>query len=442
MKRLLKHQLQALDYAKPLARIALFMEMRLGKTLVAIRWVEANAKDIKRTLVLSPKSVLPNWYEELLEEGYALEDIKLLEGTTQQRENQCQNNEAKWFLTNYETITHNPAIARLKWDCIILDESTKIRNPKADITKILIKQTSIHTMYKAILTGLPCPESELDYIEQFRFLYGSFMRENNYWWWRKKYAMQIGYDWVVNSHVSKLIKEEVHRLAFVLTRNEAGIGSEKIYEKRYTEMSDQQKKLYKQIEKEFAYEYEKENKTTKYVPVKMDWLARIAGGFTPEGTSLGRGKIEEILDLLRNELKGEKVIIWFKFNHELFEVAEALRRADFKIGVFTGNEKSGLAPDNSLLPETQIMCAQGKCGMYGLPWHAASTVINYSYWYDGEIREQSIDRVINPLKKEPILIIDLICKGTIDEDAVKILREKKVTATYFMSKLNKIWRNK
>ena len=41
MRQLMPQQKLALQYATKRARIALFMAMRLGKSLVAIRWTEA-----------------------------------------------------------------------------------------------------------------------------------------------------------------------------------------------------------------------------------------------------------------------------------------------------------------------------------------------------------------------------------------------------------------
>ena len=44
LRKLMPHQADALAYANQNSAIALFMEMRLGKTLVAIRWAQEQAK--------------------------------------------------------------------------------------------------------------------------------------------------------------------------------------------------------------------------------------------------------------------------------------------------------------------------------------------------------------------------------------------------------------
>lgn len=440
MKTLMDHQKKALEYATPLTRIALYMEMRLGKTLVAIRWVKSNSNSISNILVLAPKSVLPAWESELLEEK---QNVQRPTGTLEERFKKINESKKGWTLLNYEAVTLYPDFLSFDWDCIICDESTYIRNPKANITKLLNKFT-YRVRYKAILSGLPAPESPKDYYCQFQFLYGNFMYHTQYWTWRNHYCMQIGYDWDIKKSFIPKIKEEVHRLAFVLTRKEAGLGSKKIYEQRYVELNNPQKKLINKIDKDFEYRLGNEEDYTKYSPVKYIWMARVSGGFSPSGKeNISTSKIEELRKLLVGELKEDKVIIWFRFNTELEfvrkELQAYLHKKDQKIGIFTADKKEGIEKDMRLSQETKVMCAQSRLGKMGLPWYDSSAMIFYSNWYDYEVRAQCEDRGIHPMKKEPYLIIDLISEDSIDEDTVELLKNKKLSAKYFMKELESKW---
>lgn len=450
MRSFMPHQQKAFDYAKNLARIALFMEMRLGKTLVAIRWAEHMKR--KRVLVVAPLSVLVSWEEELFKEGYAYEDICWLQGSQEERYLLATGNqEATWFLANYEGLlennpNYNPDLSRginskkrvgssvlyQDWDCIILDESTRIRNPKAMTTQHLVADSN-HIPHKAILTGLPAPESPLDYFEQFRFLHGGFMHCNSYWYFRKRYFRSYGYDWMCNKHVKGLIKESVKQLAFVMTRTQAGIGSKKIYERRIVPMNANQRKLYDEVVRGFQYTHEGETTETKWVPVKYLWMQQIAGGFTPDGKNLSHAKLHEILELLKGELKNEPVVIWFRYDCEVQFVSQALQAKGFSVGIFTGNDKTG---DHLFKGgRIQVLCAQQRCGQYGLDWSRASTAIYYSNYYDGEVRAQSEDRIVHPKKSEPLLYLDLVSEKSIDQHVVDLLREKKLNAKQFSMEL-------
>ena len=145
----------AYDYAMPRARIALFMEMRLGKTLVAIRW--AVDSGLNRVLVVCPKSVIDTWVEALKTDLWADHEICILDDAKDKRVDHIEL-DAKWFIIGYESLLATPEIFTSPWCGIILDESTKIRNPQADITKLLMKHRDKFG-YRACLSGLPAPES-------------------------------------------------------------------------------------------------------------------------------------------------------------------------------------------------------------------------------------------------------------------------------------------
>lgn len=390
-------------------------------------------------MILAPKATHPSWKAELEEENVS---AFIPEGKLEERFSIVKDlaySVGGYILLNYEAVSLWPLfIKEIPWQAIICDESTYIRNPKAKITKYLTNFTE-HVSNKAILSGLPNPESSMDYFSQFKFLYGCFMNEENFWNWRNKNCSEWGYSWEVKPKRLPIIKQEVHELAFVLTRKEAGMGSKKVYERRYVDMNTAQKKLMKQIEKDYEYEYDDdETKMTKYAPVKFLWLARIAGGFTPQKTMVCSNKLKELIYLFSGELKEDKIILWARFNCEIEFLYKELKKK-FKIGLFTVNKKEGLNSDGTLSSKIKIMIGQEKLGKMGLPWYHAQTMIFYSNHYDGETRQQCEDRFIHPLDKSPRLIIDLLTENSIDEDILDLLKEKKIQAKYFMKRLEEKW---
>ena len=82
MKQLRPNQRDAFAYTMRVAHPALFMEMRLGKTLVAIRRVKTYA-DCSKILVVGPYSVLSGWEDDLMSDGEL--GIWRLTGTAEER---------------------------------------------------------------------------------------------------------------------------------------------------------------------------------------------------------------------------------------------------------------------------------------------------------------------------------------------------------------------
>lgn len=430
MKRsLLPPQKMALKYAFPLNKIALFMEMRLGKTTTCIRWLEE--KKTKQNLIITPSSVISVWVNELTEEGYHSREINILTGKSTERIRLAEERKL-WNIINYEGMLACPEIFAMNWDAVVLDESTKIKNSKAQITKLINKEFQ-EIPYKAILSGYPCPESAMDYFEQFKFLDGNFMGFDNFWAWRNVVCVQLGFRWVIKDRFKEQLKKLVEEKAFILTRKEAGLGSRKIYSRRFIKMNPVQRKVYSEIKKNFSCTFKKHTKETKWIPVKLEWMSQVASGFAPPQQFISDLKYRELLYLLKGELKGQKVVVWFRHNIELnFVYQKLIALKKFSVGRFTAEFKEG-----NLNKDTNILLVQSRCGMMGLNWSAASTSIYYSNWPSGEIRVQSEDRIIHPQKKEPVLYIDLLTENSIDIHLLDLLKNKKLNAKEFLFELSR-----
>lgn len=436
------HQHAAFAYAKDRDRIALFMEMRLGKSSVAIRW--ALQRWPSRILIVAPLEPIYDWKAELEEEGVAPSDIIDLTNISKKvREELAYGGGRGFYLINYESVRATDFLADCAWDCLILDESTRIRNPRAQITKRILHDYG-HVPRRAILSGLPRPESELDYFCQFEFLHGSFIGFHNYWSFREK-AFNVndepGREWDrwPKPGIREKIKEYLHEHAFVLTTKQAKMGNTAIYERRVVPMTPKQRAAHQEVWKKYSYEYIE----TNYATVRDVWMARIAGGFSPDRENpelLSNAKTQAIYDLLTGELKGKQVVIWFRFTEELEHVVRFLKSKRIRCaGIYGATPKPERARLRQAFSSGQVnvLCVQIQVGKYGLNLSASSTAIYYSNSYALEDREQSEKRIEHGSKSEPLLYIDLMTDGSIDAAVVSGLREKKRNAKQFMQRLQR-----
>src|SRR3990167_2964161 len=249
MRPLLPHQNQALRYCISRDAIALFMEMRLGKTKVVIeRMVHGILHhSYLKILVIAPLTALGSWCDELAAEHEPTPNLII--GTRSERLAGL-NNLQRWNLINYEGLKVVPEIVEKDWTTVIVDESAKLRNPKT-ITSQFIARYFRDVQYKFILSGLPAPESPLDYFQQFKFLHGEFLGFNNYWSFRNAACFQAGYDWILKSAWKEKVKQEIHKLSFVMSKKDANLGKKRIFETRYIPQTSKQLKVQDKIEQEF-----------------------------------------------------------------------------------------------------------------------------------------------------------------------------------------------
>lgn len=462
-RKLLPHQRRMFQYGIVTQNPAWICEMRLGKTLVTIRW--AKRLQLRTIVVVAPVTVLETWEEELEREGeeyltaYGLMPSKRIEAFFRAFKSKGR----KWLLISYESVVgrrtkrdwfsgekiripfgdlDTDVIGMLAWDAVILDESTKIKNPTSTVSKFFCKFFR-EAKHRAILTGLPNPEGDLDLYQQYKFLNGEFCEYPDYWLYRnglfRKGQGYYRYHWNHKPGARSRIKSEVRRISFMLNRRQAGIKDKIVYQSRYVDMTPRQRKLYKEIEKTYAATLKSgELKKTKWVLTQKLWLQRAAGGHDPDEGVVSRAKAREVLNLLKGELAGQKAIVWFKFRSELALVAQTLKKAG--ISYVSIDPQDDLPTRKRKLrefrAETRVLLATEKIAKFGVDASVCNTAIYYSNEWSCEDRMQSEVRIIHPLKGEPLLVIDLITRNTIDREVVEAVRKKRLNGRVFMSHIN------
>ena len=431
-RQLYRYQDKAYSWAFKKSKIALFLEMRLGKTLIAIKWVQSRF-NCKRILVICPLSVVPIWQRELSLEGikcFQLNTIitRVFNGSLQSLEG--------WFITNYETITFTN-LSEMNWDCVILDESTKIRNPDTKISRKCVENFK-EVPFKAILTGTPAPESHLDYFNQLKFLYNEVLQCTSWWSFRNKYFHQYRYrgqKFRPRKEFTEVFKLYLADRAYILSRKQTGLGSKKIHETRLVEMDPLAYNAYKVFEKDWMLK----DFEVKYAIVAYNYMRQMTGGYPKNGIFESSHKIKEVQSLLSGELKGEKIVLWVYHTKEIRKLYNTLKSKYVCTWIdcqITGQEREKRRLSFQNDAHMQILIAQIKTGSMGVDLSAADTVINYSKSYSCLDNLQLEDRVIHPEKKVPILFINLVTKGTIDEDIEEIIYNKKTASKDFLHKVN------
>lgn len=465
MKIFYPYQEKVFDWAKTQDNLALFLEMRLGKTLVVIRWCKYKIATKKlgkerggpRVLIICPKTIIPNWCNELEDDG-----IKPIVLNTQRirQVNGFLGMIPGYFIINYEGVT-GTNIAEMEWDIVILDESSKMKDPKTKITKILlgedpeqaeklkkgltkddlIKPILHKATCKAILTGSPAPENAIDYFNQLKFLFGSVLTLDNYYRFRNKFFYPSPYKqgkFILSRGMAEAFRDYVSKIAYVLKRDQLNIGSKKIYQPRYIEWDDPKiEKEYKQYELTWFTQ----NFETNWIIVALNHMRQMTGGFPAHAPNFRSDhKVKEVLNLLSNELENESVVIWCYHVNEIDELKRILKSKGYDVTDIQGDvpmfERQKRIDDFNA-GKYQIIILQYKVGGLGINLSKADTVINYSKSYSATEVVQAEDRVIHPEKQRPILYIDLLTKGTIDEDIYAIVKNKIQDSNTFLDDVYK-----
>jgi SNF2 family DNA or RNA helicase len=155
--KLYHHQKLALQYLRFNDSFALFMEQGTGKSIpTLIRIFELYKQgEIKNALIVAPKATMGAWYRDI-EKFFNKSEQKLLENLI--------------TVINYDSVWRKGKGYDRQWDCIVLDESHKIKNRTSKRSAFLLK-LSLQAKYRYILTGTPIGNGQLENIwAQYAFL--------------------------------------------------------------------------------------------------------------------------------------------------------------------------------------------------------------------------------------------------------------------------------
>ncbi len=155
---LLPYQLDGIAFAVGAGRAILADDMGLGKTIQGIGTAELLRREagITRVLVICPASLKAQWRNEI--ERFADADVQVVLGGAEARAEQYASG-AFFTICNYEQVLRDvPAIERVAWDLVIVDEAQRIKNWEARTTRVV---KALRSPFVLALSGTPL-ENRLD----------------------------------------------------------------------------------------------------------------------------------------------------------------------------------------------------------------------------------------------------------------------------------------
>lgn len=166
-----KYQAEAVDAIKDLEYGAIFHEQGLGKTKIAIDillyWLQSSLDTV---IIVTKKTLVFNWLSEFKNHTSLRPDIL----SSKKGDNFFVfNSPTRLIVTNFETISVEKERLKLFLQTrnvgIIIDESTKIKNPDSKLTKDFF-ELSPYFKRRVIMTGTPVANRPYDIWSQIFFL--------------------------------------------------------------------------------------------------------------------------------------------------------------------------------------------------------------------------------------------------------------------------------
>lgn len=503
-----EHQQDAFDTCKDLDFYALGMDMGTGKTKLMIdiaSYLYANDQ-IDAVLVIAPNGVHYQWYAEQLPihssipyYGFIWDskryDTRIYDKALKTFEE--RTGQIKWFCANVEYFSTASMISIFQRYLanhrvlLVIDEATRIKNPRAKRTKNLLALAKMAAR-RTILTGTLVTNSPFDLWSMYECLKEGFWGVN-YFVFQHRYGLFVRdmnpYNGRVFQRVmnekdysqlrSRLKKgESIERISaytgisekniqyvmdhpeFTGYKNLADLREiiephtvfkrkedcldlpPKVYERVYVEFNKEQKRIYQELTSLLLSRYDDvELSVANKVSLTLR-LMQICGGFFPS-PELKRPKLigekNTKIEVLRHDLEeigDERVIIWAHFVAEIEMITTVISEAfpHWRVESYYG--KTDKIKRRVLVQEFQrgdikvLICNQ-QTASFGLNLQRSNLQYFYSNTYSLEHRVQAEDRSHRAGQRWPVVYKDLIIKNTVEERVLTVLHNKKSLLEYF-----------
>ena len=437
------HQIEAIEYISNKENVSLFDEQGLGKTKIVIEALCNNMEDgiIDGALIICKKHLIVNWKEEIETHSY-LKYISLI-GSTNEKGIAFMGY-SHFYIINYESVIGEverlKKFLKIRKMAIVLDESHKIKNPDAKVTKAIFELKDL-AKKRIIITGTPIANKPLDLWAQFYFLDDGNLLGNNFNDFTRKYSINLKNSNLIEQRdrfidlKEKIISSSIRRL-----KKDVLELPEKIYIDKYVKINGQQKRIYNQLKKELYIEItnidgEKIIDKSEEILKKLLRLAQIASNpflvdksydETPAKFPILDELIEEILE------QKEKVIVWSCFVDNIRIINKRYK----KLGVLMLYGGIPIEKRNETVKQFRsndklmILIANPEAAREGLTLTVANNAIYLDRNFNLLDYLQSQDRIHRITQDKECKIYKIIAENTIDEYIDEIIYKKHRLAEY------------
>jgi len=445
--KLYAHQKQVLEIARKRS-YGIFLECGTGKTLVGIclaRHFKTWPVKTGRTLVVAPLSLLwTAWSDDLAKFAPELKTCILWGRTPKHREKlMAEAAGADIAVTNFETFKKIAPWCRGRFDVLIVDESSKMKDPRSAISRALTAYgRTVPKVYP--MSGTPMPNNAMELYPQVDVIAPGLLG-STFWNYRARWFAPHGkikehvFDWRPLPGAIEEIMNLVKPYASFVKKQDCLDLPEKVFVARKFALAPKVRAAYdKMVEDKVLPLTNGQSVLTFNALSEIAKLRQLGSGwiYGHDGkvNAIGPEKLD-LLEEVLDEIGPQRVIIWVQYRHDAAEIEKRLgNQARLAIGGMTpsdlvdgiGDFKTGAA---------RYLIAHPRTVGHGVTLTECSYAVYYSLSYSLEEFLQSQDRIHRIGAHEKCTYITLLAEDTVDEAIYKALIRKEDTARETLSYL-------
>lgn len=438
---LYSHQKENLQFHLKHDASADWSEPGVGKSLIALSKIAilTDLKLIKHVLIICPKTVMLTWDIEI--KKHTNLTLTMLIGSLEEKIKRLKE-KSNIFLITYDSIPGREAtqgillreLARKRFDFLIADEATLIKNRTAIRTRALTVLGDLIPR-KLFLSGTPITNDPTSIFNIYRALDGGKTFGKNFFASRNKYFKNIGTyfpNWVMKDLMKEELSNRIYSIAVRQTKDECLDLPDKVWSSRYMEPSQEQRNYYIPIAEDILKDLDTKTGRVRIKTAldKIGKLSQILSGFlyTESGNSYlfnPNPKLELLESVIEEFPIEEKIIIYCKWKEEIRLLSKWCERKGYSYVALQGDtENRAELVDKFQNGNTKLFICNIAVGKYSLTLTSSSTIIYYSLGFGVEDFVQSSDRIHRISQSRTCLYIPLLTQNGIDEYIYGIVNRK------------------
>lgn len=405
-------------------------DMGLGKTLQALAFLLGKAEK-GPSLVVAPKSVIPNWAQEAYRFAPQLK-VCILNNESRRKESIHKAGEYDLVLCTYGVlVTESSELAKRRWNVICLDEAHQIKNrlSQASMAAMRLKSDS-----RIILTGTPLQNHIGELWNLFQFINPGLL--GPWQLFKDSYSLPTP-----DEEHMQMLKELTQ--PFILRRTKEEVLDElpdKDIIVRTVTMSEPEARVYEEMRRLVELKFKKDKSKSERAEVqelklsffeeltKLRLISCSMKLVYPEWKEQST-KITALMELLDSLLEEpeNRCIVFSQFTSFLAMIKPELKKRGMEFLYMDGQtelEKRQEMVEQFQRRECQLFVSSLKAGGLGINLTAANYVILLDPWWNPAIENQAMDRAHRLGQQRNVTVVRLVAGQTIEEKILR-LHEKK-----------------
>lgn len=412
MVTLFPHQKQALEITSSQNRVAYYLDMGLGKTFVGSE--KMRELGAKVNLVICQKSKIQDWCDHF-NMNYQCEVVDLTTLKIDKFESFIHLCEVIPHtivgIINYDLIFRRPALAKLRYFTLILDESSLVQNETSKRSKFILKRLKPENVI--LLSGTPTGGKYEKLWSQCQLL-GWNISKTAFWNTYVKYHFEDFDGFPVKiidgyKNVERLKRKLREQGAVFMKSNEVFDLPQQIDTNLHCTVSKEYRKFHKDAIVKFDnQEFVGDTSLTKML------YERMLCGFA------NKEKLNLFEDLLSST--DDRLIVFYNFQNELMKLSEIVIDSDRPLSIVNGDTKDLSAYENF---ENSVTLIQYQAGAMGLNLQKSNKIVYFTPPLSSELFEQSKKRTHRIGQERTCFYYYLICKNSIETKIYSALKMRR-----------------